>query len=287
MTSNQSSDVELVSKTGQVTLAFWIGKVLATTLGETAGDFISMTLDLGYYVALGLTFAALVIILSLQVWSKPFHALLFWSAIIATTTVGTEISDFIDRSLGLGYMIGSLILLTGLFLSLGIWYLREHDLRVYPIVRRDVEVLFWLTVLVSNSLGTAFGDFLTDNLGLSFLQGAFITAGVIGLVVALHFITRLNDILLFWFAFIFTRPFGATFGDFLHQAIGQGRNESPEGVRFAHHARSPRAGIALLAETAELAFANSSHTGVGVRSLQPPHPCMAGTVTSGARVYAR
>ena len=279
MTSNQSSDVELVSKTAQVTLAFWIMKVLATTLGETAGDFISMTLDLGYYVGLGLTFAALVIILSLQVWSKHSHALLFWSSIIATTTVGTEISDFIDRSLGLGYMIGSLILLTGLFLSLGIWYLREHDLRVYPIVRRDVEVLFWLTVLFSNSLGTAFGDFLTDNLGLSFVQGAFVTAGVIGLVVALHFITRLNDILLFWIAFIFTRPFGATFGDFLTKPLDKGGMKSPEGVRFAHHARSPRPGTALLAETAELALANSSNTGVGVRNLQPPHPCMAGAGT--------
>jgi uncharacterized membrane-anchored protein len=126
-------------------------------------------------------------------------------------------------------MIGSLILLTGLFLSLGIWYLREHDLRVYPIVRPDVEVLFWLTVLVSNSLGTAFGDFLTDNLGLSFLQGAFITAGVIGLVVALHFITRLNDILLFWFAFIFTRPFGATFGDFLTKPLDKGGMNLPRG----------------------------------------------------------
>jgi uncharacterized membrane-anchored protein len=229
MTSKQSSDVELVSKTAQVTLAFWIMKVLATTLGETAGDFISMTLDLGYYVGLGLTFAALVIILSLQVWSKPFHAFLFWSSIIATTTVGTEISDFIDRSLGLGYMIGSLILLTGLFLSLGIWYLREHDLRVYPIVRRDVEVLFWLTVLFSNSLGTAFGDFLTNNLGLSFVQGAFVTAGVIGLVVALHFISRLNNILLFWIAFIFTRPFGATFGDFLTKPLDKGGMNLPRG----------------------------------------------------------
>jgi uncharacterized membrane-anchored protein len=229
MTSNQSSDVELVSKTAQVTLAFWIMKVLATTLGETAGDFISMTLDLGYYVGLGLTFAALVIILSLQVWSKHSHALLFWSSIIATTTVGTEISDFIDRSLGLGYMIGSLILLAGLFLSLGIWYLREHDLRVYPIVRRDVEVLFWLTVLFSNSLGTAFGDFLTDNLGLSFVQGAFVTAGVIGLVVALHFITRVNDIALFWIAFVFTRPFGATFGDFLTKPLDKGGINLPRG----------------------------------------------------------
>ena len=229
MSSNQASDTELVSKTAQVTLAFWIMKVLATTLGETAGDFISMTLDLGYYAGLAITFTALVMVLSLQVSSKHFHAFLFWSSIIATTTVGTEISDFIDRSLGLGYMVGTLILIAGLFLSLGIWYVREHDLRVYPIVGRDIEVLFWLTVLFSNSLGTAFGDFLTDNLGLSFAQGAFVTAGVIAVVVALHFITRHNDVIFFWIAFIFTRPFGATFGDLLTKPIDKGGLHLPRG----------------------------------------------------------
>jgi uncharacterized membrane-anchored protein len=229
MSCSEASQAELVSKTAQVTLAFWIMKVLATTLGETAGDFISMTLELGYYVGLAVTFAALVVVLSLQVGSKHFYALLFWSSIIATTTVGTEISDFIDRSLGLGYLVGSLILLSGLFLSLGIWYLREGNLHVYPIVKRDVEVLFWLTVLFSNSLGTAFGDFLTDNLGLSFIQGAFVTAAVIGVVVALHFVTQLNDVLLFWIAFIFTRPFGATFGDFLTKPIDTGGLNLPRG----------------------------------------------------------
>jgi uncharacterized membrane-anchored protein len=229
MSHSEASQAELVSKTAQATLAFWIMKVLSTTLGETAGDFISMTLELGYYVGLAVTLGALVLVLSLQVGSKRFHALLFWSSIIATTTVGTEISDFIDRSLALGYLVGTLILLSGLFLSLGIWYLREGDLRVYPIVRRDVEVLFWLTVLFSNSLGTAFGDFLTDNLGLSFIQGAFVTAAVIGVVVALHFVTRLNDILLFWIAFIFTRPYGATFGDFLTKPIDAGGLNLPGG----------------------------------------------------------
>lgn len=149
---------QVLSKTAQVTLAFWIMKVLATTLGETAGDFISMTLDLGYYAGLAITFATLVVIWSFQLRAKRFHPLLFWSSIIATTTVGTEISDFMDRSLGLGYLVGTLILVVALLVSLGIWYLREHDLRVYPIVRPQVEVLFWLAVLFSNSLGTAFGD---------------------------------------------------------------------------------------------------------------------------------
>ncbi len=229
MSPQRISAQGFASKTAQVTVAFWIMKVLATTLGETAGDFISMTLGLGYYAGLAITFAALVLMLSLQVGAKQFHALLFWTSIVATTTVGTEISDFMDRSLGLGYLAGTIILIAGLMLSLGIWYLRERDLRVYPIVRHDVEVLFWLAVLFSNSLGTAFGDFLTDNIGLSFMQGALVTAGVIAVVVTLHYFTRLNEVLLFWIAFIFTRPFGATFGDFLTKPIEQGGLSLPRG----------------------------------------------------------
>ncbi len=210
------------SKVAEVTLAFWIMKVLATTLGETAGDFISMTLGLGYYAGLAITFAILAVVLTLQIAAKAYRPLLFWTAIIATTTVGTEVSDFMDRSLGLGYALGSLILVAGLAATLAAWYARERDLSVYPIVRRDVEVMFWVAVLFSNSLGTAFGDFLVDNLGLSFIEGALVTAGVIGIVAALHYFTRLNHVLLFWIAFIFTRPFGATFGDFLTKPIASG-----------------------------------------------------------------
>jgi uncharacterized membrane-anchored protein len=211
-----------VSKVAEVTLAFWVMKVLATTLGETAGDFISMTLGLGYYAALAITFAILLVVLLLQIGAKNYHPALFWTAIIATTTAGTEVSDFMDRSLGLGYAWGSLILVAGLATTLAVWYVRERDLRVYPIVRRDVEIMFWVAVLFSNSLGTAFGDFLVDNLGLSFIEGALVTAAVIAVVAALHYLTRLNDVLLFWIAFVFTRPFGATFGDFLTKPIADG-----------------------------------------------------------------
>lgn len=203
------------SKVAQVTIFFWIMKVLATTLGETAGDFISMTLGLGYYVGLAITFSILAGVLWAQITGRSYHPILFWSAIIATTTVGTEISDFMDRSLGLGYFAGSVILVTGLILTLAVWYYRDRDLRVYPIVRRDAEVMFWLAVLLSNSLGTAFGDYLVSDAGLSFIQGAMVTAGIILIVAALHYFTRLNDVVLFWIAFVFTRPFGATFGDFL------------------------------------------------------------------------
>jgi uncharacterized membrane-anchored protein len=216
-----SGDTWNASKVAEITLAFWIMKILATTLGETAGDFISMTLGLGYYAGLAITFSALAIILYFQI-NRRYHALLFWTAIVATTTAGTEISDFMDRSLALGYLWGSVILTAGLITTLAIWYWRDRSLSVYPIVRRDAEILFWLAVLFSNSLGTAFGDFLVDDGGLSFIQGAFVTAGVIGVVAALHYLTRINDVLLFWIAFVFTRPFGATFGDFLTKPIDLG-----------------------------------------------------------------
>jgi uncharacterized membrane-anchored protein len=186
-----------------------------------------MTLGLGYYAGLAITFAILAVVLTLQIAAKDYRPLLFWAAIIATTTVGTEVSDFMDRSLGLGYALGSLILVAGLAATHAAWYARERDLSVYPIARRDVEVMFWVAVLFSNSLGTAFGDFLVDNLGLSFIEGALVTAGVIGIVAALHYFTRLNHVLLFWIAFIFTRPFGATFGDFLTKPIASGGLDLP------------------------------------------------------------
>lgn len=214
------------SKVAEITLAFWIMKILATTLGETAGDFISMTLDLGYYAGLAITFSLLALILYFQI-TRSYRPLLFWTAIIATTTAGTEISDFMDRSLGLGYMLGSVILATGLAVTLAVWYVRDRSLSVYPIVRRDAEILFWIAVLFSNSLGTAFGDFLVDDGGLTFIQGAFVTAGVISVVAGLHYFTRLSDVLLFWIAFVFTRPFGATFGDFLTKPLAKGGLDLP------------------------------------------------------------
>jgi len=215
MTGDIGVRQETVSKIAKITLAFWIMKILATTLGETAGDYLSMSLGLGYYVALAVTFTILVVVLAVQVTSRRYHPLLFWLAIISTTTAGTEISDFMDRSLGLGYTLGSALLVIGLLFTLLFWYARTRDLTVYPMVGKDSEVFFWLAVLFSNSLGTAFGDFLTDDMALTFLQGAAITAGIILIVGALHYLRSLPDVLLFWIAFIFTRPFGATFGDFL------------------------------------------------------------------------
>jgi uncharacterized membrane-anchored protein len=226
---SQPVTIRTVSKVAAVTLAFWIMKILATTLGETAGDFLSMTLNLGYYISLGITFAILAAVLAAQISSATFHPLLFWTAIVATTTAGTEISDFMDRSLGLGYIAGSVILLAGLLAALAIWWKRTHDLRVYPMVRKDAEILFWIAVLFSNSLGTAFGDFVVDNLGLTFIQGALVTAGVIAIVGALHYFRAVNDVALFWIAFVFTRPFGATFGDLLTKPVSDGGLDLPRG----------------------------------------------------------
>ncbi|AHB88073.1 membrane protein with DUF347 repeats [Thermosynechococcus sp. NK55a] len=211
------------NKVAEVNLYFWIMKILATTLGETAGDYLSMSLGLGYYTSFAITFSILAIILWLQISIlRQYHPAVYWAAIVGTTTAGTEVSDLMDRSFGLGYAKGSFILVTGLLVTFGIWYFRERNLNYYPIVRKDIELMYWLCIIFSNSLGTAFGDYLTTNLGLSYLSGAMLTAAIIGVIMALHYFTQVNDIVLFWLAFILTRPFGATFGDFLTKPLTQG-----------------------------------------------------------------
>ena len=216
-----------VSKVALVTLSFWVMKIIATTLGETFGDFIAQTLNLGYIVGLAITGALLLVTLYFQITIKKFHPALFWAAIVATTTAGTEVSDLMDRTLGLGYTGGALVLATGLAVTLAVWYRKKGNLEVYPITRRDTEILFWIAVVFSNSLGTAFGDFLVDVAGFSFIQGAMICTAVIVAVMAMHYGKVMNDIALFWIAFIFTRPFGATFGDFLTKPVAKGGMELP------------------------------------------------------------
>lgn len=210
------------NKVAQITLVFWVMKIIATTLGETLGDFIAQTLNLGYLVGIGITFLFFLAALLLQLNAQKYIPAFYWLVIIGTTTFGTEISDFIDRSLHLGYAWGSLMLVALLMLTLYFWYRKYKNLEVYPIFERSKELYFWLAVLFSNSLGTAFGDFLSDNLGFSYLMGAIITGSIIIVVVALHYLTKINHIVLFWIAFIFTRPFGATFGDFLTKPLEKG-----------------------------------------------------------------
>lgn len=216
-----NSSIKL-NKVAEITLLFWIMKIVATTLGETLGDFLSMTLNLGYAFGIGITLVFFLLVLIIQLKAKKYIPIFFWLVIIATTTLGTEISDFLDRSLHLGYTIGSLVLFSGLIMTLFLWYKKFETLNVYPILNKNKEIYFWIAVLFSNSLGTAFGDYLSDVIGLSYLNGALVTAGIIVIVFLLHKFTKLNHIILFWVAFIFTRPFGATFGDFLTKPIAKG-----------------------------------------------------------------
>lgn len=214
--------MKTLNKVAQITLLFWLMKIVATTLGETLGDFISMTLNLGYATGIGITLAFFLLILLVQLSLKKYIPAVYWLVIVGTTTLGTEISDFMDRSLHLGYTGGTILLVSCLLITLFLWYRRYKNLEVYPIAEREKEIYYWTAILFSNSLGTAFGDFLGDSLGFSYLQGAMVTGTVIVVVVLLHYLTKINHIVLFWIAFVFTRPFGATFGDFLTKKHEQG-----------------------------------------------------------------
>jgi len=218
------------NKVARITVIFWILKILATTLGEVLGDFFSMSLNIGYTYSLIITLVFFLVFLIIQLKQERFHAAIYWLVIVGTTTVGTEISDLMDRTLGTGYTLGSLILFTALLVTLFLWHRNVGQIKVYPITQRRVELYYWIAILISNSLGTAFGDYLSDDLGLSYLTGAAITAGIIVVVVLLHYLTKINEILLFWIAFIFTRPFGATFGDFLTKPIEKGGLNFSRGI---------------------------------------------------------
>ena len=211
-----------VRKVAEVTATFWALKIIATTLGETAGDYLSQTLGLGYVAGLAITGIILVALVAAQLAARNFRPVLFWAAITGTTMAGTEISDLMDRTLGLGYAAGSALLLGGLLASLVIWYRREGSLEIDRIHGRGAETMFWIAVLFSNSLGTAYGDYLVDNMGLGYMYAAAICTGVIALVLILHYRRSVNEVALFWIAFIFTRPFGATFGDLLTKPMAKG-----------------------------------------------------------------
>lgn len=219
------SAIKNLNKVAEITLLFWLMKIVATTLGETLGDYFSMTLNLGYATGIAITLVFFLIVLGIQITRERYIPIFYWLVIIATTTLGTEISDFLDRSLHLGYTLGSLVLFSGLILTLFLWHRKFKTLSVYPIVDKHKEIYYWTAILFSNSLGTAFGDYLSDVIGLSYFQGAMVTAGIIIIVVALHYLTKINHIVLFWIAFIFTRPFGATFGDFLTKPLASGGME--------------------------------------------------------------
>lgn len=211
-----------MNKVAQVTVAFWIMKVCATTLGETAGDLLSMTMNMGYALSSVLLLSLFLGTLVLQLLSSRFQPVLYWSVILTTSTAGTTMSDYMDRTLGLGYANGSLILVTCLLGVLIAWRFSEKTLSVSNIQTTKSELFYWAAILSSNTLGTALGDFLADDSGLRFLGGATLIGGLIALTALASYVTRLNRIMLFWVAFVLTRPFGATFGDLLTKPLELG-----------------------------------------------------------------
>lgn len=203
------------NKVPEITLAFWVIKIAATTLGETAGDALSMTMDLGYAVSTVVFLLCFAAAVTAQVKAKSFHPFLYWATIVATTTVGTTMADFADRSLGVGYVGGSLILFVLLMFTLGLWFISTGSVSVGKITTPRVEVFYWVTILFSNTLGTALGDFLADTSGLGYEGGALVFGAALMIVAIAYFYTKISHTALFWAAFILTRPLGATLGDIL------------------------------------------------------------------------
>lgn len=213
---------EATGKVAAVTLGFWIIKILATTLGETGGDWLTMTLGLGYGTGALVLLGIFVLTLAAQLRARRFHRWLYWSVILSTSTAGTAMSDFMDRTLGLGYVRGALLLAILLALVLTAWYRSEGHLSVQRIASPRAEGFYWTAILASNTLGTALGDFLADASGLGFATSAMLIAGVIALCALAYRFTSISRVLLFWVAFVMTRPFGATFGDLLTKPAAHG-----------------------------------------------------------------
>ena len=211
-----------MNKLPQITIAFWIMKICATTLGETAGDLLSMTLNIGYAISSTILLSVFLFTLVIQLKSKIFNPIKYWAVILATSTAGTTISDFMDRSLGLGYATGSLLLITLLVTTLIIWKSKEKTLSVNHINSFRGEIFYWTAILFSNTLGTALGDFLADDSGLGFIGGAILIGSLLIIIVLFYYFTNISRIVLFWIAFVLTRPFGATFGDLLTKPIEKG-----------------------------------------------------------------
>lgn len=211
-----------VNRVPHIILLYWIIKIAATTLGETGADMFSMTLKLGYGETIIIFMSLFILLLGVKLYIKKYNPLAYWSVFTATAIAGTGISDFIDRTLGLGYTAGSLILVILLLAILALWYKREKSISVENITTGPAEVYYWLAFLIANTLGTAAGDFLSDSLGTGFFIGALIITGMLIITAVLHYKTNVSGILLFWIAFVLTRPFGATFGDLLTKPVSQG-----------------------------------------------------------------
>ena len=218
---NQSIERGL-SKVPEVTLLFWIIKIAATTLGETGGDAVSMSMNLGYLVATAIFAAIFLVAVFAQIKAKGFHPLLYWATIIATTTVGTTLADFADRSLGIGYAGGSSLLFILLMASLAVWHRTLGSISVDTVNTPKAEMFYWLTIMFSQTLGTALGDWTADSAGLGYTGAALVFGTLLALLVLAYYRTRISRTLLFWAAFILTRPLGAVVGDFLDKPLNAG-----------------------------------------------------------------
>ncbi len=211
-----------MGKLPQITAFFWIMKICATTLGETAGDLLSMTLNVGYAVSSTILIGVFLATLLTQLVSKSYNPLLYWAVILSTSTAGTTMSDYMDRTLGLGYAAGAAILFTILLAILAFWRFSVGSLSVNNVKTPKVELLYWTAILFSNTLGTALGDFLADTSGLGFVGGALLISSLLAVILAAHYYTKISEVLLFWMAFVLTRPFGATVGDVLTKTHEKG-----------------------------------------------------------------
>ncbi len=214
--------MSILSKVPQVTLWFWIIKILATTLGETGGDAVTMTLQLGYATGTLIFLAFFIATLGVQVAMNRYHPFVYWAVVVATTTVGTTMSDYFDRTLGLGYVKSSVVLFLGVLVVLFVWKLVMGRIEFQDIVTKKDEIFYWVTILVSNTLGTALGDFVATDTGLGFERGALVFSGLIIIVALAHYFTSISDAVLFWAAYVLTRPLGATLGDTLTKPHAEG-----------------------------------------------------------------
>lgn len=210
------------SKVPLVTLSFWIVKILATTVGETGGDALSMTLNLGYLVSTLIFLGFFAVTLTAQVASRRYHPIFYWLVVVATTTLGTTTSDYMDRTLGLGYIKSSIALFAAVIVVLVAWHFVAGRIEFQNVTSRTDELFYWLTILVANTLGTALGDFTATDTGLGFERGALVFATLIAVVAALHFFTNVPKSVLFWAAYVLTRPLGATLGDTLTKPHAEG-----------------------------------------------------------------
>jgi uncharacterized membrane-anchored protein len=243
------------SKVPEATLIFWLIKVLATTLGETGGDAVSMSMNLGYALSSLLFIGLFFVAVAVQISAKSFHPLLYWVVMIATTTAGTTMADFADRSLGIGYPGGASLLFLLLMASLTFWYSAEGTISVGTVTTPKVEAFYWISILFSQTLGTALGDWMADTNGLGYEGGALVFSAGLAAIAAAYFWTSISRTLLFWCAFVLTRPLGATLGDWLDKPVQDG------GLAFSRYYATAILGAAILASIAFLPQRADSHAG--------------------------